>query len=82
MAELGYGLRYCRDKLRDKQPSPVNRKPISLRLPELQGKDHDAYYQGKTFEEGMGIDDLKYAARFEKAFRHAVTLCGGRPSVF
>jgi hypothetical protein len=49
---------------------------------ELKGKDHDSYYEGKTFEEGIGIDDLKYAARFEKAFRHAVTLCGGRPSAF
>jgi len=50
--------------------------------PELKGKDHDSYYQGKSFEAGIEIDDVKYAARFEKAFRHAVTLCGGRPSAF
>jgi hypothetical protein len=50
--------------------------------PELKGKDHNSYYTGKSFEAGIGIDDVKYAARFENAFRHAVTLCGGRPSAF
>jgi hypothetical protein len=50
--------------------------------PELKGEDHDSYYEGKSFEAGIGIDDVNYAARFEKAFRHAVTLCGGRPSAF
>jgi len=50
--------------------------------PELKGKDHDSYAEGKSFEAGILIDDVKYAARFEKAFRHAVALCGGRPSAF
>ena len=50
--------------------------------PELKGKDHDSFSEGKSFEAGIGIDDVKYAARFETAFRHAVTLCGGRASAF
>jgi len=50
--------------------------------PELKGRDHDSYSKGKTYIAAVSLDDVKYAARFEKAFRHAVVLCGGKPSAF
>lgn len=50
--------------------------------PELKGAEHDTYSRDKTNETSILIDDVKYAARFEAAFRHAVMLCGGRPSAF
>jgi hypothetical protein len=50
--------------------------------PELQGSDHDSYSKSKTYEAAIPLDDVNYAARFEKAFRHAVVLCGGKPSAF
>ena len=30
--------------------------------PELKGKDHDSYAEGKSFEAGILIDDVKYAS--------------------
>ncbi len=30
----------------------------------------------------IGVDSLEFAQRFAKAFRHAVELCGGKPSIF
>jgi hypothetical protein len=50
--------------------------------PQLQGKDHETNSRNKSHEGGIALDDVKYAGRFEKAFRHAVVLCGGRPSTF
>jgi hypothetical protein len=50
--------------------------------PKLKGEDHETHTIDKTYEAPIPLDDVKYAARFEKAFRHAVTLCGGRPSAF
>jgi hypothetical protein len=50
--------------------------------PKLQGSDHDSYSESKTYEAAIPLDDVKYAVRFEKAFRHAVVLCGGKPSAF
>lgn len=57
-----------------RNPVPLIENRSHFVYPELKGKDHDSYYEGKSFEEGMGIDDVKYAARFEEAFRHAATL--------
>ncbi len=50
--------------------------------PELKGADHELHSSGKTAESSILVDDVNYAARFQNAFRHAVTLCGGRPSAF
>jgi len=30
----------------------------------------------------LGFSTPEYAQRFAKAFKHAVTLCGGKPSTF
>ncbi len=48
----------------------------------LQGAEHEA--RGKRKESGAAfiVDDVNYADRFAKAFKHAVELCGGRPSKF
>ncbi len=51
-------------------------------FPKLQGIGDDSHYKGKAYETVIPLDDVKYAARFENAFRHAVVLCGGRPSAF
>jgi hypothetical protein len=51
-------------------------------FPWAGSKDREQEFEYKSFSAGVEIDDVKYAARFEKAFRHAVTLCGGRPSAF
>jgi len=32
--------------------------------PELKGKDHETDSESKSFEAGIGIDDVKYATRF------------------
>jgi hypothetical protein len=50
--------------------------------PELKGADHESHWSDKTAETSILFDDVKYAARFGNAFRHAVRLCGGRPSAF
>jgi len=50
--------------------------------PKLAGADHESHSSYKTAESSIEFDDVKYAARFQNAFRHAVTLCGGRPSAF
>jgi hypothetical protein len=33
-------------------------------------------------EESFQFDDLDYARRFARAFKHAVEMCGGKPSKF
>jgi hypothetical protein len=50
--------------------------------PQLQGKDHETNSRDKSYQAGIALDDVKYAPRFKKAFRHAVVLCGGRPSTY
>jgi hypothetical protein len=37
---------------------------------------------GKGTRSEFAMDDVAYASRFAEAFRHAVELCGGRPSTF
>jgi hypothetical protein len=37
---------------------------------------------GKSDNSEFTMDDLAYAGRFTEAFRHAVELCGGKPSAF
>jgi hypothetical protein len=50
--------------------------------PELKGADHESHSSDRTNESSILFDDVNYAARFQNAFRHAVVLCGGRPSAF
>jgi hypothetical protein len=50
---------------------------------ELTGTDHNA--EGHNNQQSKGwfiVDDVSYAERFAKAFRHAVELCGGKSSKF
>jgi hypothetical protein len=51
-------------------------------FPKLQGKDHESEFKGKTFVTLFLVDDVNYATRFVEALRHAVELCGGKPSPF
>jgi hypothetical protein len=51
-------------------------------FPKLTGKDHDLDSEGDESHAALGMWDLAYARRFGKAFRHAVELCGGKPSAF
>jgi hypothetical protein len=50
--------------------------------PKLTGRDHESDSKSKTFVLEFFFNDVEYAARFVKAFRHAVTLCGGKASPF
>jgi hypothetical protein len=50
--------------------------------PKLQGSDHESGGKGTSFTSWFVVDNVEYAARFAKAFRHAVALCGGKPSAF
>jgi hypothetical protein len=43
--------------------------------PEFRGVTH-------TMEADFILDDIPYSVRFARAFRHAVELCGGKPSTF
>jgi hypothetical protein len=49
---------------------------------ELTGKDHEAQHHGYMSKGWFVVDDVVYAQRFAKAFRHAVELCGGKVSRF
>ena len=49
---------------------------------ELKGKDHEAQHHGYASKGWFNVDDVAYAERFAKAFRHAVELCGGKASRF
>jgi hypothetical protein len=48
----------------------------------LKGSDHDSRSSRKETSGYFWVDDIEYADRFAKAFRHAVELCGGRPEPF
>ena len=48
----------------------------------LQGRDHESQTKSKGSQAFFEVDDLEYASRFAKAFRHAVELCGGKPQAF
>jgi hypothetical protein len=48
----------------------------------LKGSDHDSRSSRKETSGSFWVDDIEYADRFAKEFRHAVELCGGRPEPF
>lgn len=62
--------------------SPVIAEHGSTIFEELQGADHVAKRQSTESQAAFISDDGQYAMRFTKAFKHAVELCGGRPSPF
>lgn len=49
---------------------------------ELTGANHEAQHHDQTSTSWFIVDDVPYAQRFAKAFKHAVELCGGRASKF
>jgi hypothetical protein len=56
----------------DKKPSTHEKKPIPSAVTRWPQTAHGWFF----------VDDVEYAARFAKAFRHAVELCGGKPEPF
>ena len=50
--------------------------------PNLKGTDHEGSQSSKANEARFSVDDVEYAKRLTKAFRHAVELCGGKPEPF
>jgi hypothetical protein len=49
---------------------------------ELQGSDHENKSTSKGKNGHFEVDDVEYAKRLMRAFRHAVELCGGNPEPF
>ena len=49
---------------------------------DLSGPEHELKSHSKTTKLSFNVDDAEYAKRFANAFRHAVELCGGKPSKF
>lgn len=62
--------------------SPLMTREMHSVFPKLKGKDHTSGGTSKTFVASFLFDDVEYAGRFQKAFRHAIALCGGKPSTF
>jgi len=48
----------------------------------LTGKDHEYRNISKTNMCWLSVDDVSYAQRLAKALKHAVEVCGGKPSKF
>jgi hypothetical protein len=47
------------------------------------GPDKGCVEKEASIEAGdLTVDNLEFAQRFARAFRHAVELCGGKPSAF
>jgi len=42
----------------------------------------DVWTLARTAGAGLDFREHSFATRFAKAFRHAATLCGGKPSIF
>jgi hypothetical protein len=50
--------------------------------PKEQESAHETHGTSKTFGALFYLNNLEYADRFVKAFRHAIILCGGKRSPF
>lgn len=64
----------------------VNKEPI-IKITEKSAlgdnlQDYDTIENKNTYYSYFFIDDIEYSMRFEKAFKNAVKLCGGKASVF
>ncbi|MFZ0590114.1 MAG: hypothetical protein WAM39_06510 [Bryobacteraceae bacterium] len=51
-------------------------------MQELFGEENKSDHRDKVSQDFFGMDDANYAKRFAKALKHAVELCGGKPSRF
>jgi hypothetical protein len=50
--------------------------------PKYQGSEHESKRSSKVNEASFMVNDVEYAKRLMKAYRHAVELCGGKPEPF
>ena len=50
--------------------------------PKLEGSDHESKGSSKANTAYFMVNDVEYAKRLMRAFRHAVELCGGKPDPF
>ena len=48
----------------------------------LKGSEHEGENRSKANEARFSVDDVEYAKRLTRAFRHAVELCGGKSEPF
>ncbi len=48
----------------------------------LSGSDHEGRDKTKESHANIIVSDVEYANRFAAALKHAVELCGGKPSAF
>jgi hypothetical protein len=62
--------------------APLIDEELHTTFPRLQGSDHEAYGKSRGARAFFAVDDVEYAGRLAKAFRHAVELCGGKPESF
>jgi hypothetical protein len=62
--------------------APVIDMYSDLIWPKLQGSDHESKGSSKTNEAYFNVDNVEYATKLTRAFRHAVELCGGKPEPF
>ncbi len=72
-AEIGFSTR---------SEAPLIDEESHAVFPNLQGKDHESHGKSKASRAFFEVDDLEYTKRFANALRHAVELCGGKPSSF
>jgi hypothetical protein len=49
---------------------------------DVEGLSYSGNIKGAGNRSGFQVEDRAYGVRFAKAFKHAVELCGGRPSEF
>ncbi len=61
---------------------PLMAEKIHLTFPKLTGKDHESDGAKRAFVANIYLDEIDYSKRFERAFRHAISLCGAKPSTF
>jgi predicted nucleotidyltransferase len=63
--------------------APLILEDFDTVYPTLQGNEHEIKGRRKTFVAEFFVDDVfEYGERLAKALRHAVQLCGGKPSPF
>ena len=61
---------------------PLITSAVTELFPKPKNRANAAPTVSHTFVATIVLDDLNYANRFLKAFRHVISLCGGKPSPF
>jgi hypothetical protein len=59
----------------------INKENVTT-FTKLTGADHESRNAYKTGKSWFIVNDVPYAQRFAKAFKHTVELCGGKASKF